>query len=130
MARPKKTLNNLPKGWKDIIEKLSAEGAGREELTGELGISNDLFTRFVKEEPEFSEAIKKGAQKCYAWWLRQGRVNLENRKFNYVGWYMNMKNRFQWKDRNETDLTSGGKPFAIQISKEIAEKNGINTSAK
>jgi len=115
MARPKKTLVDLPKGWKKIISSEMAKGAGREEITADLNISNDLFTRFIKEEPEFSEAIKKGAVKCHAWWLKKGRVNLENRNFNYVGWYMNMKNRFGWKDKNETDITSGGKPIKNEI---------------
>lgn len=128
MARPKKTLTDLPKGWEKTIEKMMSEGAGRDEVTAELGISNDLFTRFFKEEKEFSEAIKRGVEKCYAWWLKQGRVNLQNRQFNYVGWYMNMKNRFQWRDKIDTDITSGGKPIPILqvLSK---GKGGLSTES-
>lgn len=38
-----------------------------------------------------------------------------------------LKNAFfeDYRDRKETDLTSGGKPLMIQIPKEIAEKNDL-----
>ena len=39
--------------------------------------------------------------------MKQGRKNLENKEFNSTLWYMNMKNRFGWKDRN--DLTTNDK---------------------
>lgn len=93
--------NELPKNWKEKIMGLKKEGASDVEVRAELGISQDLWDRFKKEIEEFSLTIKKGDDLCEAWWEKKGRTNLENRQFNAVLWYMNMKNRFGWKDRNE-----------------------------
>ncbi len=113
MARPKKTLKDLPKNWQKIILDIKKDGGSDVEVRVALDISNDLWDRFKKEIGEFSETVKKGQDLCEAWWLKHGRTQLENNKFSAVLWYMNMKNRFGWKDKSETDITSGGKPLPI-----------------
>ena len=131
-GRPKKTTKDLPKNWKELILTEMAEGASRQEVTALLGISNDLYERLAKEDAEFSETLKRGLMLCEAWWLTEGRKNLKNRNFSYVGWYMNMKNRFGWKDKTEHDVSGelslklvfditakdkDGKPIAQETSK-------------
>ena len=58
----------------------------------------------MEEEEEFSGTVKRGRQLSASWWEKIGRKNLENKDFSFTGWYMNMKNRFKWKDRH--DVTS------------------------
>lgn len=91
----------LPK----IIE-LMKDGASIVEVCAELDISQETFAQWRNPESryyikEFSETVKKGLALSKAWWTKQGRINLMNREFNYTGWYMNMKNRFKWTDRQE-----------------------------
>lgn len=122
MARPKKTLKDLPKNWKNTVLKIKKEGGSDVEVRVALDISVDLWDRFKKEIEEFSETIKKGRDLCEAWWLEKGR-QLENKQFNAVLWYMNMKNRFGWKDKTETDITSGGKVIPILAGKHAVSRN-------
>jgi|SRR5690606_1170888 len=106
VGRPRIELNDLPEGWKDIVMELSSEGASIIELSVELGISRDTFYALSEREPEFSDTIKKCKDLSEAWWTKQGRVNLQNKDFNFTGWYMNMKNRFNWKDKQDVDMNA------------------------
>jgi len=107
VGRPKITPKDLRKDWKAFIVKEMADGASQAEITAGLEISNDLFYRFMKEEPEFSETIKKGLVLCKCWWEKKGRKNLENKEFSATLWYMNMKNRFGWADKTEITGANG-----------------------
>ena len=114
-GRPQKTPKELPEGWQDYIIAEMSEGATLREIKAHFAISNDLHERWMKDEEEYSETIKGGIQMAEAWWLKQGRINLQNKEFSPVLWYMNMKNRFGWKDRQ--DITSGGEKLPQPILK-------------
>lgn len=117
MGRDKATLD-LPKDWEIQILQLYSEGASDVEIKALIHFwrgtfSNDLWNRWIAEEPKFSETIKKGKLYSQTWWEKEGRTSLRDQKFNYTGWYMNMKNRFGWADKS--DITSGGNPIIPNI---------------
>lgn len=121
-GRPKSQLD-LPEGWKETLLELYAQGGSNVEAQALIidwrgSCSNDLWARWLKEEPEFSETIKKGKVLCEAWWVKNGRSNLTNKEFNYTGFYMQMKNRFGWRDKIETDNKHdhGGVTFNIDLN--------------
>jgi hypothetical protein len=113
-GRPKKNLSSLPKDWENKVINLMSEGASEIEVKAMLSLSNDTFARFLRDEPIFLEAVKRGRALCEAWWQREGRINLRNREFNAVLWYMNMKNRFGWRDKQEVEH-SGNKDNPVVI---------------
>ncbi len=100
-GRPPIQLEDLPKGWKETILKLSKQGASIVELAVELEISRDTFYALGEREEEFFDTIKRCKELSEVWWLKKGRTELENKDFSFTGWYMNMKNRFGWADKTE-----------------------------
>lgn len=106
MARKKKDASILPEGWQKKILGLYKEGASDVEIKAYLAtnigsFSNDLWNRFLDEETEFSQTIKKGRILAQSWWERHGRLNINDKNFNSTLWYMNMKNRYSWQDKSE-----------------------------
>ena len=123
VGRPKEGIESLPKGWKDEILYRYEEGAADIEIQALIhswrgSFSKDLWGRWMKEEEEFSDTIKLGRMYSEAWWTSTGRTNLRQRDFSYVGWYMNMKNRFGWKDR--ADITTNEQSINV-----ISLGNGV-----
>jgi hypothetical protein len=118
-GRPGKTLEDLNKiaqthaiedsngryyqSFSELIQNEMSHGASLTEIKAMLRLWNDTYERLLEEEPEFKEAIKRGLLCSESWWLKEGRSNLKNREFSYTGWYMNMKNRFGWKDKQELE---------------------------
>jgi len=126
--RPKKTPKILPEGWQDDILDLYAEGASDVEIRAYIAEATGTFHQHTwerwiydgeevrsgkdrsdmtdEEQEQYTEfllIIKKGRLLCQTWWEREGRTNLNNPKFNPTLWYMNMKNRFKWKDNHEEE---------------------------
>ena len=108
-GRPKIEISSLWECWHVEILDLYKIGASDVEIKalicekteGEIRCSNDLWDRWMKDEVEFSETVKQGKLLSESWWQRKGRENIEETKFNSTLWYMNMKNRFGWKDKQE-----------------------------
>lgn len=113
VGRPLEGLESLPEGWYSEVLKLYSEGASDVEVKALIyqwrgSFSNDLWDRWLLDEEEFSQTIKKGKMISESWWHREGRTSLRDKDFSYTGWYMQMKNRFGWKDSQSIDHTTQG----------------------
>jgi len=105
----KKALKDVLKdrpSWKEDCLELYQNGASDVEIRANLNITIRIFGRWMKEEKIFRKTIKTGRTLSQAWWERHGRLNLHNKNFNSVLWYMNMKNRFGWRDNQDVNLDS------------------------
>ena len=110
----------------DQVIVLMSEGASLVEVAAELGICKGTLHDWKKANAEFSDSIKRGVQLSQAWWEKQGRTNLFNPyqgdSFSASLWYMNMKNRFGWRDKQEVTGSDGG-PIDVQFTDVLREIN-------
>jgi hypothetical protein len=128
VGRPKEDLSSLPDNWHEEVLELYSEGAADVEIKALIyewrgTFSCDLWNRWMKDYEEFSITIKRGRMLSESWWNKSGRKNLKDKDFSYTGWYMNMKNRFGWRDKQETTLQGGDK--AIKTETIISLGTGI-----
>lgn len=105
--------------WQNEILDLYKEGASNIEIKClimdkmDTTLSNDLWTRWMKDEVKLSETVKRGLIYSQMWWEKVGREGIntdsmqETKKVNYTGWKLNMNNRFahDWKDKQEIETT-------------------------
>lgn len=124
---------NLEKGTKAVEEYLSVktefdiqevafdlingmkDGKTLEEISADLNVSRSTLAKWIDEYEILKDAKSIALEKAYAWWLRQGRENLENKSFSPTLFYMNMKNRFGWRDVQELEHKGDGLKQVIQI---------------
>jgi hypothetical protein len=81
-GRPRKTIEDINamvreyykphQDYKEFVQWEMSEGASLTEIKAALHLWNDSFERFMKEDEEFRETIKKGIFYSEAWWLKQG----------------------------------------------------------
>lgn len=70
-----------------------------------LNIGRSTLYEWIEKFPEFADAIKKGVDFSEGKWMIDGGLNsLRDKDFNATLWYMNMKNRFGWKDKQYTTV--------------------------
>lgn len=104
----------LPENWEQIILKLCDEGCCEEEIWSELCVERDdqgkykafnnkMWDRLEAREADLARVLQKGRKLCKAWWIKQGHRNIKNSFFNTALWFINMKNRFGWKDKTEIE---------------------------
>jgi len=88
----------------DIID-LMDRGYSIKEIARRLRIARSTLYLWMEKSVQLSDTIKLGVEFSEGWWMEKGRENIDNKEFNSTLWYMNMKNRFGWKDKSENTQT-------------------------
>lgn len=92
-------------------------------------MSDDLWYRWLQEEPTFSSAVHRGRLLAQEWWMNKGREHLVFRqgqgyeKMDFVGYNFQMKNRFGWTDKNEVTGKDGQNLFSKVVVEIVEPKN-------
>ena len=102
--------------WDAVIE-LYSQGAADVEVARLLNITIARFYKLCEEVPAFAEMAERGRTLSQAWWYEKGRTGLFADKFNTGLWNFNMKNRFGWADKTETNDTTNKEPVNADQAK-------------
>lgn len=95
---PKNVTGVLPENWEETAYGLFEQGASALEVFTEFGFTAGQHAALRKNNTDYDVCFDTGKYISQAWWERQGRMNVNNKQFNATVWYMNMKNKFGWRD--------------------------------
>lgn len=105
------------------IQEWMYEGKSIKQIARLLKVSRQWLHELMLGDSKLNDTIQLGKEYAEAWWEEQGQANLWNKEFNHQLFYMNMKNRFGWKDKNESVQT-------VSISHEIKNIKQIEEEYK
>ncbi len=121
MARPLKF--KIVKELKDKIDAYFLDTPKDEwTITGlalALDTSRQVLCDYEDDRPEFTYTIKRAKLKV------ENGYEIDLKKHGRTGSIFALKN-FDWKDKNETDITSGGEKFNPVLVKFLDEKQSDN----
>jgi transcriptional regulator with XRE-family HTH domain len=105
------------------LESLFDRGGTLIEAAREMGVSrstlNKWFNSTDKQKESFRETVRIGKEASEAWWIRQGRENLETRGFNHGLWLMNMVNRFGWTSSHSKKEEKREIEHTVEVKKKV-----------
>lgn len=132
VGRPRLTLDEFPKGWKEELLRMGAEGMLDVDIKVYLNISNDTFARLLVDEPQFLEIVSQARQLSHSWWVAISRNSFASgtsKQVNSQLYSLILRNRFkdEWNAENKIDITSQGekidsnKKIEIEIVRKLTD---------
>ena len=119
VGRPRTTVNDLPADWREIVMDCGQNGQSAVTIRCKLGIATSAWETLLEDSQDFRETIKEAKILCEHWWEERGREMAMGLDGNATVWIFNMKNRFGWKDKTETEHT--GNIGVTQITRRIVK---------
>lgn len=95
----------------EVVEHMT-DGASLTSFAAEIDVARSTINVWMEENPEFSEAVKRGKAKCAAWWEKQGRLGATGgAQVNPTLVIFGLKNMAgeDWREKQEIDHTTNGK---------------------
>jgi hypothetical protein len=133
LGRPRITLDEFPKGWKEELARMGSEGMLDVDAKVYLHISNETFSRLLEREPDFLEAVSIMRQLSHSWWARLPREAFgsgTSKQMNSNLYALVMRNKFkdEWNNaENKVDITTQGdkldsnKKIEIEIVRKLTD---------
>jgi|TARA_R100001530_G_C4254919_1_gene138878 transposase-like protein len=113
--------------WTDImsrrVEALFDQGGSIIEVSRLIGISRSTFYAWLNGtdtlKKPFREVVSIGKEAAEAWWMRQGRENIENRSFNNSLYQFNMLNRWNWNSNKKEEKKEIEYKGTVEVKKAV-----------
>lgn len=105
-------MASKPIDWERIREEY-AEGASDVEIAKLLDMTEEQFYRTEADNQAFAIFVQKGRTLSKAWWYELSRRNVRSKEFNTPLYIINMKNRFGWADKIESNDTTNKDPVNL-----------------
>lgn len=86
-----------------------------------LGLSRKRFERLYANDQVFADFIDMGRTLAEAWWMRKGRMGIDETKFNTNLWMFIAKNRFDWAEKLDTRNGSNAPTDIADIKRRVAQ---------
>lgn len=118
---------DMPRGWESIMTEMYEEGCTNEEVIAWITkhrkgkFTQNMFYHWYKNVAQFKFVIDAGNIYKKAWWLKQGRVNIGDSKFNVPLYIRMMANLFAWRTDSSVIESVGDKVDLSKLSKEDLE---------
>lgn len=102
----------------DLVIEVGEQGGWLCEMAEACDVHRNTFDFWIKEHPEFLEALTRAKQKAQAWFERTGREAMFAEKFNSSLWQKQMSARHpqEYTERRDHTSTDGSmSPKKIEI---------------
>lgn len=107
VGRPRTTTKDLPEDWKELVLDCGQAGGSAVEMRCLLGIERSAWETLLTDSEEFRATVEAAQDLCQVWFEKRGRDMITGAQGNATVWSFNMKNRFNWSDKQEIDHRSG-----------------------
>ena len=123
MAKKSKYESVWTEAMSRRVSNLFDAGGSIAEVSRMMGISRSTFHAWIAGtdmlKKPFREIVSLGKEASEAWWVRQGRENLETRGFNANLWLLNMVNRFGWNSNRKEEKKEVEYKGSVDVKKKV-----------
>lgn len=126
-GRPRTTMADLPPNWEQIMRDEAQVGHGVTAFMVKLGLTRKAFSTLLEDHEQFRDTYEICLLLSQYWWETTGKeLSDGSRRYgNAQAWTFNMKNRFDWKDRNEILGHPGGGPIDNRDANRVLTKEEL-----
>lgn len=84
-----------------------SDGYSFETFGAIAGVAKDTLYKWAEKHDDFADAKKRAFLECQLFWERLGIDGVRGKYegFSAATWIFNMKNRFQWRDRQDIEVS-------------------------
>ena len=117
VGRPRTTINDIPKDWKERMITAASLGKGVVSYAVTLGIHTSAFDTLLEDSEEFRITYLKCQLLCQEWYEDRGRDMIDGTVKGSSGvWGLNMANRYNWRSSRQEIIGDVANPIQHKVS--------------